>query len=786
MSVSSTILAAMITPAMFYAGLVCAAIPILIHLLNRRRFRRVRWAATQFLIEASRQNRRRIRIEELILLALRCLAMLLIGMVLARIFVRPQTFAGLLGSRAGTEYVILLDDSFSTALADTGRGEDEQDTTVFDRGLTIVERLVGWLREESPGDALTIVAASKPDRPIVAETRLEQIDLAAEGSGSESPPTAFSQAWRNNRPSYGRADLRQAFAAVRQLLDSRRSAGAVIYLVSDFQRIDWLANGAAKPADETTGPLAPLAGWERAGRSLKVILVNIGSEATDNLAVTGIEARRAQAVAGISTRLITRVANFGDSESRPRAMQVFVGQAGQPTATVPAIPAGQSVEVPIEVMFTQPGPAPLTVELQADALPIDNSRYCVVPVAKALRILIVNGEPSTDLYEDEAFVLSVALRPQGPQFSGNEITIVDGNDLDQADLTSFHVVMLANVTRVSENAAPRIESYVAAGGGLAVFLGDQVDTEAYNRILFRDGAGWLPARLKEPAAAPNEIPGWRVVEMNTSHPALRSFAGLVPTALEGMLVWAHFPVAAEATTTSVPAATNPAQTATTLLRLDDPDKSPLVVQRDFQGGHVWMITTSADKEWNNLPDHPVFIVLMMEMTQYLARRPSQTAAQLVGRPLSMPLDPGRHQPTATVKTPAYPEEPAAVVHAERDQATGETLLRWSQTDRPGIYQIELTDQAGTHATEQAAVNVDSTESDLRRMRPDELRQVTAGWPVEYVKGEELSRTTTGGARKELWPMLLILLVTVLLAEQTLAWWFGANRQWSALLRSDRS
>lgn len=790
MIAGNQVLAAMITPAMFYAGFVCAAIPIVIHIISRRRFRRVRWAATQFLFEANRRNRRRIRIEELILLALRCLAMLLIGMVLARIFVRPQAFAGLLGSRAGTDYVVVLDDSFSMGLADAGSGPGTRDATVFDRALTAVERLVGSLHEECPSDSLAIVATSRPEQTIVAGTNLARLDMVA-----------FSRTWRDRRPSSRRADLPEAFAAVRQLLDARRSAGAVIYLVSDFQRIDWLAGESAQAigtggraaggtqGDKTIGssdsPLKALAGWVRADRSLKIVLVDVGSEAADNLAVTGVETRQAQAVAGIGTRLIAHVANFGRSESRARTMQVFVGQAGQPAVNVPAIPAGQSIEVPVEVIFPQVGSAPLTIELQADALPADNRRFCVVPVAKSIRVLLVNGEPSSDPYHDETFLLSVALRPQGPQFSGNEIAAISEEELEQTDLASFHVVILANVGRVTENAAARLESYVASGGGLAVFLGDQVDVEAYNGVLFREGAGLLPGKLSEPVAAPDKSPGFRIVEMNTSHPALRPFANLMPTCFEGVLVWAHFPVRIAPAPATQPSATNSAQTAIALLHLDDVDRSPLILQKDHGAGHVWLIASSADKEWNNLANHPIFVVFAMEMTQYLARRPAQKAMQLVGQPVTLPLDPGRYQPTAAVRSPAYPEEPAVAVHPEPDMASGGMGIRWMQTEQPGFYQIDLTEQSGGHVVEPVAVNVDCTESNLRRMRRDELQQATAGWPVEYVEAEDLTQGSAAATRKELWPALLILLVVTLMTEQLLACWFGANRQWSALIGRHR-
>ena len=69
------------------------AVPILIHLLARRRFRRICWAAIAFLLEAERRNRRRIRVEQLILLALRCLAVLLLALLVSRPFVQPGSLA---------------------------------------------------------------------------------------------------------------------------------------------------------------------------------------------------------------------------------------------------------------------------------------------------------------------------------------------------------------------------------------------------------------------------------------------------------------------------------------------------------------------------------------------------------------------------------------------------------------------------------------------------------------------------------------------------------------------
>ena len=80
----TTLAVGFVTPAFVGAGLLLASIPIIIHLLNRRRFKTVDWAAMTFLLRAMRKNRRRVRFEQWLLLAVRCSVLCLLGLALAR------------------------------------------------------------------------------------------------------------------------------------------------------------------------------------------------------------------------------------------------------------------------------------------------------------------------------------------------------------------------------------------------------------------------------------------------------------------------------------------------------------------------------------------------------------------------------------------------------------------------------------------------------------------------------------------------------------------------------
>lgn len=775
------ILGAMVTPAMMYAGLGAAGVPILIHLLSKRRFRKVRWAAIDFLREAQRRNRRRVQIEELILLGLRCLAMFLIGLMLARWFVRPEALAAVLGGTARTDRFVVIDDSFSMDL-DTG------DQKVFDRARRATRQLVEWIRDESPDDALTILRTSRPDHPVLNEPDVGRMEFGV-----------FEALLDGISPSHHAGRMAATVESIRRILDGRsETVNVAVHVISDYQRYEWVEGGApatlggAEPTQERHSPVTPLVDWPGEDRSLRLVLIDVGADRTANLAITSIEPEQPQVVRSVSAGYRVKVTNFGRVETQPTTMNVFVGDAALPAVAVPAIPARQSAEVAVEINFPREGPEMLSFELDGDALPTDDRRYRAEPVAQAMRVLIVNGEPAADPYEDEVYLMTVALRPEGPQFSGNEVTIVDENEFEATELTPFHLVILANAYRVNEDWATRLESYVEKGGGLAVFVGDQIDPELYNRILHAHGRGLLPARLMEVIDAPNEVPGVGIRELEAGHPMLRRFGDV--SYFNDVLVWRWFHAQVEDPLVPEPqqpgaitveeAETQPATDgrgpARVLMSLSDPDEHPLMIERTYGEGKVILVTTTADKEWNNLANHPTYLVLLMEMVQHLARPSGIDTGGTVGRPISFSLDPARYQPSAVVRTPAYPGEAEVRLDAQPDPETGLPMIHWNDSELSGVYRFALTESTGQADEHLVAVNVDTRESDLSRATRVELNAAASGLPFEYVTGDEVMGQGELDARRELWRVILLAVVLTLVAEQTLAWWFGSSRRWNVL------
>jgi len=542
---------------------------------------------------------------------------------------------------------------------------------------------------------------------------------------------------------------------------------------------------------------------------MRLVLVNVGDVDASNVAVTEVALASGQPVASASARLRVQVANHSDQAIDRLSLETSVGPSAQPVRTIDAIAAGQFAVTEIGIEFHRPGDEAITVAAPPDSLPIDNRRVLAIEVAPAVRILVVSGEPAVDAYADETHLLATALRPPGDVFSGNDVVVVDESSFDQARLSDYHVVVLANVYRVSEPQVEALERFVGAGGGVIVFAGDQVDPGLYNGALFRGGEGLLPARLTQVVHAPEGGVPLQIVDR--LHPVFSGLGregdplgvsrirfgeyfecvlpevdplageggGEEPAAVPGKGADAGGPDSRgtsgelEAAAVGRPKAGRRGA-ANVIAVFDDPARRPAVIERRFGRGHVVLIATSADKEWNNWADHPTYLPVMVELVSLVARSGGDEGGVLVGQPIEFDLDPTRFTSDALVRGPGFPADPEVSLSALASPEGAALTLRWEHTRQSGVYQFVLRTHQGAEVTRLAAVNVDARESDLRQALPEELRDAI-GVPFEYIAGLDALGGEDGAPRTELWPAFLVLAMGILMMEQGLAWWFGRRR-----------
>ncbi len=247
-------------------GLTLAAVPILIHLLFRRRFRRIEWAPMRYLKLSIQKNRRRFRIEQLLLLALRTLIVLLLFFLLARPVMHAEGLGGWLGGRSRTSQLLLLDDSLSMGAKDAGR-------SAFDRARELALEIVASI---GPRDRFTLVLSSQPRAPLLREVELNDPDEARQLIDGLSVSDAFTS-WKSTLDS------------VDELLSSGTLPIREVTLITDLRRAGW---------NEEITELANR--W--AGSQVRLRIFDVGSDKTESVSLLDLRQVDRVSLTGAATR----------------------------------------------------------------------------------------------------------------------------------------------------------------------------------------------------------------------------------------------------------------------------------------------------------------------------------------------------------------------------------------------------------------------------------------------------------------------------------------------------
>ncbi|MFT7515360.1 MAG: hypothetical protein ACI9QL_004592, partial [Candidatus Omnitrophota bacterium] len=447
------------------AGTALISVPIIIHLLNRRKFKVVEWAAMDFLIEADRLNRRRVRIEDLILLILRCLVIFLIGLTLARPFLSRA--GGFLFGGTRYDRLVLLDDSISMDARSGG-------STPLEQGKKQLSQMVSELASGQSNDTLTLMLLSKPEKPL----------FVMQSMGGAAASEVLEQI-KDLTPIDQAGDLSTALMEIQKMVaDDQSGMSRMVYLLTDQRLKDWPAGEGESPVVKSLKDISELA----AG----VFMVDLAGDETANLSVASVTPQDKTLIAGVPTRFDVAIRNHGDLPVKQVKVRFSAADALALEETLDVVKPNETNTVSFSY-FYEAGNAedrdrlsavPIKVELvgggDVDLLEKDNQRLFPGRITPGIRTLIVDGDPSSEYGKSESFFLQKALAPQGPVTSGVSLEVVDDTGFESRDLSDFQIIFLCNLYRVSEEKRTELETWVRSGGGLVFVLGDQVDEQFYN------------------------------------------------------------------------------------------------------------------------------------------------------------------------------------------------------------------------------------------------------------------------------------------------------------------
>jgi len=693
------------------------AIPIVIHLVYRRRAKRIPFSTLYFLRMIDQRVARRQRLKELLLLMVRLLLLAALIGALEKPMLRSAAFTG---ANVPTTAVVVLDNTYSMRAASTG-------STAFHRAKRAAIEVLDGLKSED--SASVILFDSPEDVPPTPTT-----DIAGLRARLDEMQCGF-----------GTAQLAGPLERALKSLEAGTNPRREIYIITDMQKLCW------------TGALKDLS--DRFPEDVPVLLMSVGAPVEDNLTLSDVNFALKVNVVGSPSTLFCDVANRG-SRGVQRKLSFHL-EGKKLAARSIALAPHSNVSAAFAHTFRKTGKFKGYVELEPDGLAADNRRYFTVRVHEKVPVLVVDGSPSIIPYRDEVFYLKLALQVQGEPGRGLSpisVEVVRPGEFLQQQLAKYACVILANVARLDERWSERLRDYVMRGGGLIIFCGPQVDPASYNAALGAqegESESLLPAQLQNVKRADEGEGGFpRVERVDRQHPVFRDIIDEIE--LGTTQVRAFFSVA------EMPQSNG----AGVLAALRE---GPLLLEKKAGAGTVMLCTSTCNPEWNNMPLKPFFLPLVHQMVYYVSRAGSRETTTLVG--LAYTLDiPGVKEP---VQVRFY--DPSKESEAEPDQvltsevAAGKNTVVFHGTRQPGFYRAEY-EVGGLTQEHTFAVNVESAEGDLEQVPLDEAAQMLNIKNLRLVAGPDRLAQLVRRERQglPLWDYLLLATIALAVCESFVA------------------
>ncbi len=688
--------------ALMLSGLIAIAVPVILHLLHRRRVSTVDFSSVIFIRGHQQQQRARaLRLRELLLLLLRTLIILFLVLALSRPVV--EGLAGwLIGSdlQQRTVYAIVLDNSYSM---EAGR----YDATPFAAAKTEAGHIIDAMREGDEG--LIILSAEPPDaRPVGPTTdRTTLKAILAEAEGAERS-----------------GDMAGAVELAWQTLTDITGADKRIYLLSDLQRSDWQnMREVAHDPDSHANP--------------RLLLYAYEPKSVDNASVDAVSASEGLLIRDQPEQFIATITNRRDRETAAREVSLVIDGEKRGSRQVTAEADGTAT-VHFNVLIDRPGRYTGYVELDEDDLAADNRQYFTLSVPEIFGVTAVGRTESR-------YFIEQVLKP-----SGGLVTPVDlrtaSADVLNSDLSDVGVLIVDGGVALSQARLASLARYVSSGGGVLMFLGGGLDPAEYAHEFFAD---LFDCSIRVGRGTPDEKQHFlRLDQVDREHPVFRFADGSADALpVDAARFYASFVVEA-------------GQNAQVIARFAD--GTPAILEGRSGSGRALLVATDVNTGWSDLALRSMFVPFMHRSVRYL--HPSVTIAEggyPAGKPISLPLMRFPAQDNLHLEHPSGASEAVTPRRGRNGVA-----VEIPDTRQPGIYLLwdgrsvlqafavnpDTRESDLDRLTPAEAAGLFGEEAEVAVMNPGDSAGVSP------------DRAYSSENRYEIWKSLILLVILLLLVE----------------------
>ncbi|GAB61793.1 MAG: VWA domain-containing protein [Candidatus Jettenia sp.] len=693
-------------------GILGASIPVIIHLINKKKAISHRFAAIDFLLQTNKRISVKFKLRQLILLILRASLITFLALALAKPFLK--TFGGGVSEKnVPTSNVIIVDDSYSMQYVSNSE-------SLFASAKTAAKKIVDSLTKDDDVAIITCSGVESQALPELDYDKNTVLNLA------EQLQVTFTA-----------THITPALDAAIEILTNAKASVKRIFLLTDMTKnswnFDWFKTGNERLQSHISG--------------IHIVDLSKGGM-LNNVAITHIESGLDISQKDGRGYIKVTVSNFSPVRVKSLLVRVFLDQK-KVTQGFFNIEGNASETKEFSFTLEKGKDHEGWVEIPDDNLGIDNKRYFTMHATQKLDALLVDGDLRTNIYESETFYLEKALNPGREHISSIRPTLCSVHEVNNFHFSDFNIIFLCNIETFPYEKIRELEKFVKEGGSVIFTLGSKVDPDYYNNSF----GALLPHRLHTTRTFSGDSPlsedqPLHLKAKEPVHQALHVLSETDMNTLSSARFYRIFYV-------------DPTPQGSSKTILSFSDDTPAVIERQIERGKCILFTSSIDRDWTDMPVKPFFLPLIQQLCRYLSGTISEETQNgiLVKQSWQSPCP-------YDINAIEITNPEGTKITVQPQLANNEKSFHYTRTDIPGIYTLTVDGKPLPQFPSYFPVNVTTAESRLDKMEQKDITALMGGINLTITTSpiDEGREVLLGEAKKTLWGSILFLAFCILVVE----------------------